>query len=156
MIGFQSSTVADCLVARRIPINAAICNLCLICACRRPFTAVQEWIDCMLLNTLCVPKVILVSLLACWKAQLQHISIDQDHIRPGSNLRVAQHTLIWYMAKYVNYIYRFYIHVCLTQLVNMEYINDHHIQWLLLLFFITLVCICLIFCHINKDYLYVL
>lgn len=41
-MGFQSSTVTDCLVARRVLINAAICNLCLICACMHPLTAVQE------------------------------------------------------------------------------------------------------------------
>lgn len=46
-MGFQSSTVADCLVARRILINAAICNLCLYapshsCAAMNRLYALQQ------------------------------------------------------------------------------------------------------------------
>lgn len=80
MMGFQSCTVAHCLVARRILINAAVCNLCLICACRQPFTAVQEWIDCTLLTN--------VTLLSMPKSSAQRASVDQNH-----NLRVLENRL---------------------------------------------------------------
>lgn len=71
MMGFQSCTVAHCLVARRILINVAICNLCLICACRQPFTAVQEWIDCT--------RVMSVHLPSRLKSSAHRAGVDQSH-----------------------------------------------------------------------------